>query len=145
MVKPFTKDDIDEVKTVRRGTGIDTEILCEIKFKGCSNFVQFYANKNGRNEFSRNMWTSLNAEEYGEPTFPPSEYRTLPKEQEELEEEVIAKRNQLLVESDWTDSAGGQARLSSEEQTAWATYRQALRDITDQVGYPFDPEWPVKP
>ena len=28
---------------------------------------------------------------------------------------------------------------------AWATYRQALRDLPQQAGFPYDVQWPVKP
>ena len=27
----------------------------------------------------------------------------------------------------------------------WAVYRQALRDIPEQPGFPWDVEWPTKP
>jgi len=50
------------------------------------------------------------------------------------------KRNALLTASDWTQVADAPV-----DQTAWATYRQALRDITDQVGFPETIDWPVAP
>ena len=53
---------------------------------------------------------------------------------------VRLKRNSLLSESDWT-----QVDDAPVDKAAWATYRQALRDITDQVGFPHTVEWPVKP
>jgi hypothetical protein len=58
---------------------------------------------------------------------------------------LLNKRNQLLLESDFSDLPVTQARLSDSERTAWAEYRQALRDLTDQEGFPWDPTWPVKP
>ena len=61
--------------------------------------------------------------------------------------EAVAKaaqqRQQLLTESDWTQIPNGP--LSTEQQAAWATYRQELRDITAQSGYPFDIVWPTAP
>lgn len=59
---------------------------------------------------------------------------------EEFARRIRTERNQLLSESDWT-----QVIDAPVDQTAWATYRQALRDITDQVGFPHTVEWPVKP
>lgn len=53
---------------------------------------------------------------------------------------VRQTRNELLKESDWTQVAD--APVNKE---AWATYRQALRDITTQPNFPFDIEYPVKP
>ena len=57
-----------------------------------------------------------------------------------LASQARAQRNQLLAESDWTQVADAPV-----DQAAWATYRQALRDITDQVGFPTDIVWPVAP
>jgi hypothetical protein len=51
--------------------------------------------------------------------------------------EVRAKRNQLLLETDWTQVADVQV-----DKQIWAEYRQALRDITTQAGFPFDVIWP---
>jgi len=50
------------------------------------------------------------------------------------------KRNALLTESDWTQVADAPV-----DQTAWANYRQALRDITDQEGFPETIVWPIEP
>lgn len=52
--------------------------------------------------------------------------------------EVRAERNQLLKETDWT-----QVLDAPIDRTAYATYRQALRDVTLQEGFPFSVEWPV--
>lgn len=56
---------------------------------------------------------------------------------------VFQKRQKLLSSTDWTQLPNGP--LTVEKQTAWATYRQALRDVTDQAGYPLNVEWPVAP
>lgn len=50
-------------------------------------------------------------------------------------------RKELLTESDWTQLPD--VPLATKQ--AWATYRQALRDITTQEGYPFSVIWPTKP
>ena len=52
------------------------------------------------------------------------------------------KRNALLAETDWTQVADAPV-----DATAWATYRQALRDITSHANWPnlSDDDWPVKP
>ena len=62
---------------------------------------------------------------------------------EELAAAAREKREALLVESDWTQLAD--SPLSSEARTAWAAYRQALRDISDQSGFPQEISWPVAP
>lgn len=58
-------------------------------------------------------------------------------------EQVISQRNQLLYESDWTQIPGNP--LTTAQQQEWAVYRQQLRDITAQSGYPFNVVWPVPP
>jgi hypothetical protein len=58
----------------------------------------------------------------------------------EQSKSVRASRNTLLTDSDWTQVAD-----SPVDQAAWATYRQALRDITAQEGFPWDIEWPEQP
>lgn len=50
-------------------------------------------------------------------------------------------RNNRLTESDWTQGKDIPDSVSS----AWATYRQALRDIPAQSGFPWEVTWPAKP
>ena len=57
------------------------------------------------------------------------------------ENAVRLKRARLLAASDWTQLPD----VPLETKAAWATYRQWLRDITDQAGFPFDVVWPVAP
>jgi hypothetical protein len=57
---------------------------------------------------------------------------------------IQKKRLSLLAESDWTDTASAPERLGNL-YNEWRTYRQALRDITKQSGYPLDVVWPTKP
>ncbi len=54
-------------------------------------------------------------------------------------------RNKLLVDSDWTQI--NDSPLSNEVKTAWATYRQELRGISDLDEWPnlSDDDWPVAP
>jgi hypothetical protein len=53
---------------------------------------------------------------------------------------VREQRNRLIAECDWTQVAD-----SPVDKAAWATYRQALRDLTLQAGFPFDVTYPTKP
>ena len=56
---------------------------------------------------------------------------------------VIFQRDKLLYASDWTQIPNNP--LTTEQQQAWAIYRQELRDITTQSGYPFNVIWPTPP
>lgn len=50
-------------------------------------------------------------------------------------------RAELLSESDWTQLPD--VPLSTKEK--WKIYRQELRDITSQEGFPESVNWPTKP
>lgn len=53
---------------------------------------------------------------------------------------VRATRGEKLKDSDWTQVADAPV-----DQAAWAAYRQALRDITAQDGFPWTVTWPEQP
>ena len=50
------------------------------------------------------------------------------------------QRGEKLKDSDWTQVADAPV-----DKAVWATYRQALRDITTQSGFPWTITWPVEP
>jgi hypothetical protein len=58
---------------------------------------------------------------------------------------VKKTRNELLLSSDWTELPSALARLGEAKVTEWQTYRQALRDIPQQSGYPLNVIWPEQP
>lgn len=49
-------------------------------------------------------------------------------------------RDQHLRNTDWT-----QLPDCALDKQAWATYRQALRDVPSQSGFPDNIVWPVPP
>ena len=53
---------------------------------------------------------------------------------------VRTSRDAKLAECDWTQVADAPV-----DKVAWATYRQALRDVTTQSGFPWTITWPVEP
>lgn len=57
--------------------------------------------------------------------------------------EVNATRRQLLADSDWTQLAD--APIDAGKKIEWQVYRQALRDIPSQSGFPGSVNWPVQP
>jgi hypothetical protein len=61
-------------------------------------------------------------------------------EPERLASQIRQERNTLLSECDWT-----QVSDAPVNQVAWQTYRQALRDVTSQEGFPYSVTWPTKP
>ena len=57
--------------------------------------------------------------------------------------EARNKRDALLSQSDWVTIRAKDT--GDPVPTEWQTYRQALRDITEQTGFPENIEWPEKP
>jgi len=53
---------------------------------------------------------------------------------------VRRQRTEKLNDCDWTQIAD-----STADKTAWATYRQALRDVPSQTGFPWEITWPTQP
>jgi hypothetical protein len=53
---------------------------------------------------------------------------------------VRADRNKRLADCDWTQLAD-----SPVDKAVWATYRQALRDVPAQAGFPWTINWPTQP
>lgn len=62
---------------------------------------------------------------------------------EKKSEEMRQIRNQLLAASDWTQIPD--AISAGANQAQWSEYRQQLREITSQPGFPWDVTWPEKP
>ena len=67
-----------------------------------------------------------------------AEYRAM--KDAEQAKAVRQQRTDKLKDSDWTQVADAPV-----DQAAWAAYRQALRDITSQEGFPWTVEWPEQP
>jgi hypothetical protein len=60
---------------------------------------------------------------------------------EEAVAEALLRRAQELKASDWTQLPD----VPQATKDLWTPYRQALRDITDQPGYPHNIDWPTPP
>jgi hypothetical protein len=54
-----------------------------------------------------------------------------------------ADRDARLTVCDWTQMPD--APLTTEAKAAWAAYRQLLRDVPEQAGFPLAVGWPVMP
>lgn len=73
---------------------------------------------------------------YDYSTFTWKDSRTI----DEVWESIKVKRNELLKLSDWTQMPD----VAIATKTEWAIYRQALRDITNQLD-PYNIVWPMPP
>jgi hypothetical protein len=128
-----------QVKNPKWSNAEHTSIDCEVNFVSISEeFVPFTAIPNDLYQHTREIFARCVAGDFG--TI--AEYET----PEHLTYDSLcsskrAERNILLLESDWTQLPD----VPEETKQLWATYRQALRDITEQSGYPTDIQWPIPP
>lgn len=78
-----------------------------------------------------------------EPAMSAAEQEAAYKAQKDAEQaaSVRAQRNKLLADCDWTQGKDIPDNIS----TAWATYRQALRDVPAQANFPWEVTWPTQP
>lgn len=54
---------------------------------------------------------------------------------------IRSERNRRLAECDWTQGKDIPGQVSEQ----WAGYRQLLRDMSDQPGFPWSAAWPAPP
>lgn len=63
------------------------------------------------------------------------------KSEEEKMQLIRQQRDDLLAETDWTDTLSAKTRLGEKEYNAWQEYRQALRDLPANCDLD-NPVWP---
>jgi hypothetical protein len=63
-----------------------------------------------------------------------------PLPQDQAESNIRSQRDDRLTRSDWTQVADAPV-----DKQAWADYRQALRDVPSQAGFPYSVIWPEQP
>ncbi len=57
--------------------------------------------------------------------------------------QIRTQRNAKLTECDWTQL--NDTPLDNAAKIQWTAYRQALRDVPSQAGFPHNVVWPTKP
>jgi hypothetical protein len=71
--------------------------------------------------------------------------KTDTEKRQEKEAEIKERRERILRET--VDRINGPwwEAMAEEQKAPWRAYRQALLDITEQPGYPFEVAWPARP
>ena len=87
----------------------------------------------------RNKFSDYTNDEGTVVTRAEQEAEYLAKKVAEKEASVRSERDKKLAETDWM------ALSDVTMSDAWAAYRQALRDVTAQEGFPDTVTWPTKP
>lgn len=106
-----------------------------VRFEEMNEEIPFTANKNDVEEHGRNIFEMCAAGQFGriQDYTPPT--------REQLSFHAKIKRDTLLNNTDWTQLPD----VPEETKQKWSVYRQALRDITKQEGYPNTVTWPTEP
>lgn len=112
-----------------------TAINVTARFAEIDEDLPFTAVPNDTEAHGREIFERASAGEFGaiDAYVPPSD--------EAVAREARATRNRLLASSDWTQLPD----VPQAVKDAWASYRQALRDVTAQSGFPWTITWPSKP
>jgi hypothetical protein len=129
-----------DVKNPKWSDQQNTIIDCEVFFTQFNSYLPFTASPNDPAEHGRDIYARAVAGEFGIVA------EWTPPTTEELAAQARGQRDALLQE---VDSIVGNplrwASFSTEQQTAWADYRQALLDVPQQAGFPNTINWPNKP
>jgi len=112
-----------------------TAIDVVARFAEIDEDLPFTAVPNDTEAHGREIFARASAGEFGaiDAYVPPSD--------EQVAIDARIARNRLLASSDWTQLPDVPQTLKDK----WATYRQALRDITAQSGFPRSIIWPTQP
>jgi hypothetical protein len=111
-----------------------TMIDCELDHPQYG-WIPFTASPDDVEQYGREIFAALAQGNVAEYVPPP------PLTIEELSARVRLERDNLLAETDWTQAAD----VPQTTKDKWALYRQALRDVPAQLGFPSDVIWPIKP
>jgi hypothetical protein len=133
----FLKDTIMQLKYAKNSVWANAEhtiIDCEINHPTFG-WIPFTASPHDVEVHGREIFAALVQGDVAEYIPPP------PPTTEELAAAARAERDALLAATDWTQSAD----VPQATKDKWAPYRQALRDVPEQSGFPSDIQWPVNP
>lgn len=131
--------EIREVTNPRWANAESTMISCIVTFPnhplGYTEPMPFTADPRDSEAHGRSIYARILDGEFG----PVADY--VAPSDDLLAAAARAKRDELLRESEWTQARDQPMALSEE----WTPYRQALRDISDQPGFPRSIDWPIPP
>ena len=114
-----------------------TTIDMTVKFAHLNEPIPFSASLNDLETHGVDLYNRAIALEFGPivefepPVISPSDLASIARQ----------KRNELLKQSDWTQLND----IPEDTQLLWQPYRQELRDISKQPGFPTEIEWPTPP
>ena len=120
-----------EAKWTATGT-----IDCLVQMEDNDEIIPFHATPYDPEDYGRELFNMLSTKYVDQVASQPEAERDA-----ELSGAAKLRRSTELKSSDWV--ANGDVMLTN--QVEWLQYRQDLRDITLQEGYPVTIEWPTRP
>jgi hypothetical protein len=130
-----------DIISARNPVWVDPEHTCidlYVTFSHYPNEIPFTAHPNDCEEHGRVIFQRALAGEFGEI----AEYVPPPPNTIEQESALVREmRDRLLAETDWTQAFD----VPQTTRDKWTEYRQLLRDVPQQEGFPFQVIWPIKP
>lgn len=112
-----------------------TVIDLTVKFEHFDEELPFSAQPDDSMAHGRELFERAKAGEFG------AVAAWTPPSAEQLADDIRAFRAGLLASTDWTQLPD----VPQAVKDLWAPYRQALRDITEQAGFPYTVTWPEPP
>lgn len=127
------------IKNPRWANEEHTLLDCDVDFDDLvEEYVPFTAVASGDLGHTHQIFAECVAGKWG----PVAEYEPPPPPTaEQVAAHVRAQRDYLLTQTDWTQAAD----VPQATKDKWAPYRQALRDVPQQAGFPYEVTWPTKP
>lgn len=114
-----------------------SSITLNVMFAELNKEVPFTASLKDPEPHGRELYKRAVAKEFGEI----AAYKPFTYTKEQMENHVRNKRNMLLRLSDWSQLPD----VASSVKDIWANYRNELRCVPEQDGFPFDVKWPKTP
>ncbi len=118
---------IIEVRNPRWTDYAHTKLVVDVNFSTVpEEFVEVSAAPDDPEQYGRDLYYAILNGDHGPVAsfvIPP------PFTSEQAMEELRARRNNLLADTDWVENPTRWARMTAEDQAAWTTYRNALRDL----------------
>jgi hypothetical protein len=111
-------------------------IDCDVTIETTGEVIPFTATPYDPEEYGVTLYNQLNTTYSSQVADCPEEERY-----ESHAHFVRRDRNRRLKVTDWTQ----QPDVPEATRTLWQTYRQALRDVPVQTGFPYEITWPTPP
>ena len=111
-------------------------IDCLVQHEETGEVLNFHATPYDELEYGRELFMML-SRKYKSKVTPCSEEEKY----DAFSKDVRGERDYLLKRTDWTQTPD----VPEATRKKFTEYRQALRDVTSQEGFPFEIEWPELP